>query len=81
VQTDPLFDGVDLTTGFYFLHSYFFRCDSSADVLSQTDYGVRFASGVRRGNIYGVQFHPEKSHHAGVQLLRNFAKSGSAVIP
>lgn len=81
VHTDPLFDGVDLTTGYYFLHSYYFRCDSSADVLAQTDYGVRFASGVRRGNIYGVQFHPEKSHHAGVQLLRNFATSGSAGIP
>lgn len=80
-RPDPLFAGVDLTTGYYFLHSFYFRCESPADVLSETDYGVRFASGVRKGHICGVQFHPEKSHHAGVQLLRNFAADESVVAP
>jgi len=68
-----LFDGVDLQTGYYFLHSYYFACHRDADVLGVTDYGAPFASAVHRDNIYGVQFHPEKSHEAGIQLLKNFA--------
>lgn len=72
-QSSALFDGVDLTTGYYFLHSYYFTCADESDVLGVTDYGGRFASAVRRGNVHGVQFHPEKSHQAGTDLLRNFA--------
>lgn len=68
-----LFEDVDLTTGYYFLHSYYFTCSRAADVLGTTDYGLPFASAVQRDNVYGVQFHPEKSHRAGIQLLRNFA--------
>jgi glutamine amidotransferase len=70
-----LFDEVDLSAGYYFLHSYFFACHSQADVLAVTDYGAPFASAVSKGNIFGVQFHPEKSHQAGIQLLKNFALS------
>lgn len=73
VRPDPLFTDVDLDTGFYFLHSYYFACERDEDVLGVTGYGDTFASAVRQDNVYGVQFHPEKSHHAGVQLLRNFA--------
>jgi glutamine amidotransferase len=73
VQTSPLFAGVDLSSGYYFLHSYYFACDEQASVLSETEYGVRFAAAVHSGNVFGVQFHPEKSHHAGIQLLKNFA--------
>lgn len=58
---------------FYFLHSYYFAPSNPADVLAHTDYGDRFASAVQRQNIFGVQFHPEKSHGWGVQLLKNFA--------
>ena len=72
-QSSALFEGIDLTPGYYFLHSYYFTCADGADVLGVTDYGGSFASAVRRGNVHGVQFHPEKSHQAGTDLLRNFA--------
>jgi glutamine amidotransferase len=68
-----LFAGLDHTSLFYFLHSYHVRVAADRDVLAESDYGARFVCAVGRGNIYGVQFHPEKSHHAGVQLLKNFA--------
>lgn len=68
-----LFTDVDLGTGYYFLHSYYFSCANETDTLARTDYGVPFTCAVQRGNVYGVQFHPEKSHQAGVQLLKNFA--------
>jgi len=73
VREDPLLRGVDLAAGFYFLHSYYFSCAHPADVLALTDYGGRYTSVVNRENIYGVQFHPEKSHQAGIQVLKNFA--------
>lgn len=74
VRSGGLFRGIDLSTGFYFLHSYYFSCGDASDELAHTDYGGEYASAVHRGNIYGVQFHPEKSHQAGIQLLKNFAE-------
>ena len=74
VDPHPLFEGVDLSTGYYFLHSYFFECADRQNVLGVTDYGRPFSSMVHRDNVFGVQFHPEKSHHAGIQLLKNFAE-------
>lgn len=71
-KSHPLFAGID-TPEFYFLHSYFFNTESVDNVLAETEYGSRFASAVYRDYIFGVQFHPEKSHDWGVQLLRNFA--------
>jgi len=59
---------------FYFLHSYYFKPDSPNDVLARTEYGECFASAVHKQHIMGVQFHPEKSHNWGVQLLKNFAE-------
>lgn len=68
-----LFKDVDASPLFYFLHSYYFHCNSAEDVLAVSDYGGEFISAVNYGNIYGVQFHPEKSHQNGIKLLKNFA--------
>ena len=59
---------------FYFLHSYYIVPTDPDTVLAMTDYGGSFASAVRLENIYGTQFHPEKSHQSGIQLLKNFAE-------
>lgn len=72
IRSSKLFDDIDFATGFYFIHSYYFECHDSSDILSTTDYGSTFASSVNNCNIYGTQFHPEKSHRNGVQLLKNF---------
>jgi imidazole glycerol-phosphate synthase subunit HisH len=68
-----ILDKIGETPRFYFVHSYHVVCADPADVLTVTTHGVDFVSGVERGNIYGVQFHPEKSHKFGMQLLANFA--------
>jgi len=72
-STDDLFRGMSAPR-FYFLHSYYFVPAHSQDTLATTNYGISFVSAVRAGNVYGTQFHPEKSHDWGVQLLRNFAE-------
>jgi glutamine amidotransferase len=69
-----LFQGLEEGARFYFLHSYYFQCHNPTNVLATSGYGVQFSSAVRRNNIYGVQFHPEKSHQFGSQLLKNFAE-------
>lgn len=69
-----LFKGLERDARFYFLHSYYFECAQADSMLAQTDYGPEFSCAVRRDNVYGVQFHPEKSHHFGSVLLRNFAE-------
>jgi len=71
---NPLLVNFDDESRFYFLHSYYFQCNKKDDSIAVTEYGVRFSSAVNHENIYGVQFHPEKSHQWGVQLLRNFAE-------
>lgn len=73
-EEDGLFKGIGATGRFYFLHSYFFSPKDQKTILALTNYGAPFASSVRAGNIFGVQFHPEKSHHWGIQLLKNFAE-------
>lgn len=70
----PLFAGLEDDARFYFLHSYHFDCAQRESALAEADYGGRFVCAVRAGNIYGVQFHPEKSHQYGTRLLKNFAE-------
>jgi glutamine amidotransferase len=69
-----LFAGLEQNARFYFLHSYFFDCQQPQDTLAFSDYGIQFSSAVNHKNVYGVQFHPEKSHHFGSLLLKNFAE-------
>lgn len=67
-----LFDGIPDGTDFYFVHSYAFVPDDGQDVAASTDYGVPLTAAVHRANVWGSQFHPEKSSRAGLRLLRNF---------
>ena len=73
VEND-IFNDIDNTLGFYFVHSYYFECSKEESILGVTNYGGKFSSAIRKDNIYGVQFHPEKSHSNGVNLLKNFAR-------
>jgi glutamine amidotransferase len=70
----PLFTGLESDARFYFLHSYFFECDEPSHIAAAASYGLEFSCAVVAGNVYGVQFHPEKSHHFGAKLLKNFAE-------
>jgi len=69
----PLLDGMEPEARFYFVHSYIMVPAQASDVLLRAEYGIEFAAGIARGNIAGVQFHPEKSHRFGKRLLGNFA--------
>ena len=71
---DPILENIQDGSDFYFVHSYRFIPDSQSNVLTETPYGERFASMVFQENIYGAQFHPEKSSKTGMQLLKNFLK-------
>ncbi len=71
-RDDPLLAGVDDGAYAYFVHSYYVDAADPADVLATTDYGIEYAAVVRRGNICGIQPHPEKSQAVGLRILRNF---------
>lgn len=70
----PLFEGIEESTAFYFVHSYRLVPRDSSVIIGSTEYGVRFAAAVQLRNIYAVQFHPEKSSTAGLHLLANFGR-------
>lgn len=72
-KDSPLTQGIEGRQRYYFVHSYHAVCDEPADALMTCDYGYKFVAAVSRGNVYGVQFHPEKSHDFGMRLLENFA--------
>jgi len=71
-KASRLFDGMFPDARFYFVHSFYFRANDQADVLTSTEYETEFTSAVEKANILGVQFHPEKSHKFGMKLLKNF---------
>ncbi|MCL6272042.1 imidazole glycerol phosphate synthase subunit HisH [Sansalvadorimonas sp. 2012CJ34-2] len=69
-----LFKGFSDDARFYFLHSYYFDCKDQSNRLASAEYGFNLCCAVQKDNIFGVQFHPEKSHHWGAMLLKNFAE-------
>lgn len=69
-----LLSGLTVGSEFYFAHSYYVELRDRSDLLSETQYGSTFPSSIEKDNIFGVQFHPEKSHDAGAHLLRNFVQ-------
>ena len=71
----PLFFGLEKESRFYFVHSFHICCDNNLDVLATARHGACYNAAVSRGNIMGVQFHPEKSHKFGLKLLTNFASN------
>ena len=73
-QNNLLLKNIEGVQRYYFVHSYHAICDNQENVLMTCDYGYEFAAAVVKDNIYGVQFHPEKSHDFGMRLLNNFVK-------
>jgi len=74
MEGQPLLAGLGNDARFYFLHSYYVECERPEDVAATAEYGFSFTCAVHHENVYGVQFHPEKSHHFGAAVLRNFAR-------
>lgn len=73
-RNSPLFKDLERDARFYFLHSYYFECSDPQAAAATAEYGETYACAVNAGQVWGVQFHPEKSHHWGAQLLKNFAE-------
>ena len=71
-ESNLIMKGFNNDSKFYFLHSYYFECKNEKNIISETYYGEKFSSAINKKNIFGVQFHPEKSHNNGVNLLKNF---------
>ncbi len=76
VREDPLFAGLPDKPYLYFVHSYYAQAAQEDTVLARVEYGVPMDVAVRRGNLWAVQFHPEKSGENGLRLLKNFAALG-----
>ncbi len=73
-RAHPLWQGIDDNSWFYFLHSYYVSATEPEIIVGETHYGITYASAVARENIFAIQCHPEKSHHAGIKLIANFMK-------
>ena len=73
-KTSQLFKEMYDNPKFYLVHSYYIKSNDLKDILTQTEYSVTYASSLEKGNIFGVQFHPEKSHKYGMKLLKNFSE-------
>jgi imidazole glycerol-phosphate synthase subunit HisH len=73
-KDSPLVRDLPQDPAFYFVHSYYMEPRDESDILMRTDYGISFASGLERNNIFALQFHPEKSHKYGMAIIRNFVE-------
>ena len=73
-KTSILFEAAAIEPRYYFVHTYYFSCYDEANVIGKTSYGRSFTSVVQKENIFGTQFHPEKSHKHGMRLLKNFVE-------
>ena len=73
-KKNKIFDNLEENPRYYFLHSYYFECENKEDVIATATYGEKFDCMINHKNIYGIQCHPEKSHHNGMQLLKNFGE-------
>ena len=73
-KDNPLVQDLPNEPRFYFVHSYYCVAEEPSDILLETEYGGHFTSGMARGNVFGVQFHPEKSHKFGMKILDNFVR-------
>ena len=71
-KNNEIFDKIKRESLYYFIHSYHIKCNDKIDVLSKTTYDYEFTSAIQKNNIYGFQFHPEKSHEQGNLLINNF---------
>jgi glutamine amidotransferase len=74
LQPHPLWQGIPQNSRFYFVHSYYVQADDTALIAGRCNYGVSFAAALAHKNIFAVQFHPEKSQHAGLKLYENFLR-------
>ena len=74
VKDNLLFKDIDNLEYFYFCHSYYYDSQDKNNVITETNYSSNFASSINFNNIYGIQFHPEKSHDNGIKILKNFAE-------
>lgn len=75
LKDSKIFDGIENNSDFYFDHSYFLKSEAKDSFLSETNYEINFISSISYKNIYGVQFHPEKSQHNGLKFLKNFCEN------
>ena len=74
IADSPLLKNMEKENRFYFVHSYYVKCNDPGDVLITCNYGSEFTCGIQKDKIFGVQFHPEKSHRFGMQLMKNFVE-------
>lgn len=74
-RNSKILEGIEPGSYAYFNHGYFCEPHSGENILATTEYGIQFASVVARGSVYGLQYHPEKSQHIGLKILRNFVES------
>ncbi len=76
-KASPLLENLQPGSFAYFVHSYYCAPENETDIVAAVDYGISFTAVVQRGNVFGVQFHPEKSQQTGLQILSNFLETGA----